>query len=153
MCKICIRNFNSPKNLPIETFFLFIKTCKFVSKDVCPIAWRNWQVWHRMICENVEWLIAANTKDFCCWQLHNHLQNLHLLRPYLCTVRYVMLNSTQHIAITRIGRESWANQLMSCDVISLFLSFTHPQSLGHFWREKSSFLIAKIQEMFWEKHF
>ena len=153
MCKICIRNFNSPKNLPIETFFLFIKTRKFVSKNVCPIAWPNWQVWHRMFCENVEWLIAANTKDFCCWQLHNHLQNLHLLRPYLCTVRYIMLNSTQHIAITRIGRESWANQLMSCDVISLFLSFTHPQSLGHFWREKSSFLIAKIQEMFWKTHF
>ena len=57
MCKICIRNFNSPKNLPIETFFLFIKTCKFVSKDVCPIAWPNWEVWCRMICKNVKWFI------------------------------------------------------------------------------------------------
>ena len=79
--------------------------------------------------------MAANTKDFRCQKLPNHLQNPHLLRYTLLTVKYTIY-STKGKTMTRIKSEGF---------IRLFTRF---ESLGHFSREKNTFWTAKIHE-FW----
>ena len=72
-------------------------------------------------------MMAANTKDFRCQKLPNHLQNPHLLRYTLLTVKYTIY-STKGKTMTRIKSEGF---------IRLFTRF---ESLGHFSREKKYFL-------------
>ena len=106
MCKICIRNFNSPKKLP---------------KDVCPIAWPNWQVWCNMLCKNVELFITLQQiqRIFVA-------DNSTIIFRIFIYFGHTFVQSPQHIAITRIGRGIWANRLTSHDVISLVFFTLYP---------------------------
>ena len=81
-------------------------------------------------------MMAANTKDFRCQKLPNHLQNPHLLRYTLLTVKYTIY-STKGKTMTRIKSEGF---------IRLFTRF---ESLGHFSREKNTFwkfLVVVVQK-------
>ena len=80
-------------------------------------------------------MMAVNTKDFRCQKLPHHLQNPHLLRYTLLTVKYTALfHKRQNNGQNRKRR--------------LHQTFTRFESLGHFSREKNSFWTAKIHE-FW----
>ena len=72
-------------------------------------------------------MMEANTKDFRYRKLLNRLQNPHLLRYTLLTVKYTAY-STKGKTMTRIKSEGF-NRL-----------FTRFESLGHFSREKKQFL-------------
>ena len=88
-------------------------------------------------------MMAANTKDAYgrCRKLPNHLQNPHLLRYTLLTVKY-----------TYLFRERQNNdQKRKRRPHQIF--FTRSESLEHFSRAKSSFWTAKIHEIIWETHF
>ena len=57
--------------------------------------------------------------------------------------------------MTTIQNEDRENQLTPCDILSLAFMILHAflESLEHFWRGKSSFWMAKLQETLKETHF
>ena len=74
------------------------------------------------------------------------VDNSPIMWLYLC---YSRINGLIPQNTKQYNDQGWTNQLTSHDVINLCL-IVYSFFTRHLWRGKSSFLIAKVHEIFWE---
>lgn len=117
----------------MQNHFLSSKHAKFPSKNVCPVARPNWQVWCRMIYKNVKWVTR-------CWQVVNN--SAVIFRILICfSIHFLPWNKSLNCANHNQWPELEAKAEQSTDVtrvFNLFLFFYSFPVSGTFLKGKSS---------------